>query len=148
MKPDAPFDLQRTYVFLEDGGRAPAIEVSEAFWHELMSGRPTSPDAALVANGAGWLTAVYAMDRDTPSWEMHPAGDELLVLLSGAIDVVLDGRDGQRVVALTAGASCVVPRGTWHRQIVRTPALELAVTYGKGTEHRPVEEATPPRRGT
>ncbi len=68
---------------------------------------------------------------------MHPAGDELLVLLSGAIDVVLETDAGNRVVELTEGTSCLVPRGTWHRQI-RTPGRELAITYGKGTQHRPL----------
>ena len=137
MDTDSPFDLMSTYVFLEDGGRAPAIEVTDAFWRDLMSGSPASPGAVLMANGAGWLTAIYRMERDTPTWEMHPAGDELLVLLSGAIDIVLEGAEGNRIVELRAGTSCLVPRGTWHKQVVRTPGQELAVTYGKGTKHRP-----------
>ena len=74
MDTDSPFDLTSTYVFLEDGGRAPTIEVTEAFWRDLMSGNPASPGAALLANGAGWLTAIYRMEHDTPTWEMHPAG--------------------------------------------------------------------------
>lgn len=131
------FDLTRTYVFLRDGGEAPKIEVSDGFWRDLMSGNPSSPDASLVAHGSGWLTAVYRFERDTPSWEMHPAGDELLVLLSGAIDVVLETARGADVVELREGTSLVVPRGTWHKQIVRSPARELAVTYGKGTQHKP-----------
>jgi len=132
-----PFDLTNTYVFLEDGGRAPTIEVTETFWRDLMGGNPSSPDAALVAQGEGWLTAIYRMERDTPTWEMHPAGDELLVLLSGEIDVVFEGGDGNHIVELRAGTSCLVPRGTWHKQVVRTPGQELVVTYGKGTRHRP-----------
>src|SRR6185295_1665370 len=99
-----PFDLTSTYVFLEDGGRAPTIEVTETFWRDLMGGNPSSSDAALVAQGEGWLTAIYRMERDTTTWEMHPAGDELLVLLSGAIDIVLDEDGGQRVVELREGA--------------------------------------------
>jgi hypothetical protein len=77
-------------VFLQDGGSASTIDVTEAFWRDLMSGSAASPGAALVANGIGWLTAIYRFKRDTPRWEMHPAGDELLVLLSGAIDIVLE----------------------------------------------------------
>src|SRR5690349_12461816 len=89
------FDLTTTYVFLEDGGRAPTIEVTESFWRELTSGNATSAGAALLANGVGWLTAIYDFQRDTTTWEMHP-GDELLVLLSGAIDVVLESEGGDR----------------------------------------------------
>ena len=139
MKADSSFDLTNTYVLLADGGHAPTIEVTETFWRDLMSGSAASPGAALVANGLGWLTAIYRFERDTPTWEMHPAGDELLVLLSGVIDIVLEGDGGNRIVELRAGKSCIVPRSTWHRQVVRTPGEELAITYCKGTQHRPVE---------
>ena len=138
MKTDSSFDLMNTYVFLQDGGRAPTIEVTESFWRDLMSGSAASPGAGLVANGVGWLTAIYRFERDTPTWEMHPAGDELLVLLSGAIDIVFETDGGHRTVELREGRSCMVPRGMWHKQIVRTPGRELAITYGKGTQHRPV----------
>ena len=40
-------------------------------------------------------------------------------------------------MTLQPGTACVVPRGTWHRQIVHQPAELLAITYGKGTQHRP-----------
>jgi mannose-6-phosphate isomerase-like protein (cupin superfamily) len=130
MKRDASFDLKSTCVFLQDGGRAPTIKVTESFWRDLMSGSPTSPGAVMVANGAGWLTAVYRFERDTPTWEMHPAGDEVLALLSGAIDIVLEVGGTNRVIELKEGATCVVPRGTWHKQVVRVPGHELAITYG------------------
>lgn len=138
MKSEASFDLTNTYVFLEDGGQAPTIEVDEKFWRELMSGNASSAGARLVAGGLGWLTAIYRLERDTTSWEMHPAGDELLVCLSGAIDIVLEVDGGDRVVELTQGKSCIVPRGVWHKQVVRAAGEELAVTYGRRTQHRPL----------
>jgi mannose-6-phosphate isomerase-like protein (cupin superfamily) len=69
---------------------------------------------------------------------MHPLGDELLFLLSGAVDIVFDSGQGERIVELKENGACVVPRGTWHKQIVRVPGRELAVTYGRGTQHRPL----------
>ncbi|MDQ3908353.1 MAG: cupin domain-containing protein [Acidobacteriota bacterium] len=85
------------------------------------------------------LLAVIRHDADTPHWEMHPAGDELLYQLSGASVVVLGGEGGAgREVELGAGRACVVPRGTWHRLVVREPGLLLFVTPGAGTEHRPL----------
>lgn len=131
-------DLRSTYAFLHDGGSAATIEVTDEFWRDLMSDNPTSPGAKLVAECAGWLTAVYRFERDTPVWEMHPEGDEVLVLLSGAIDVVFEVDGKAHIVELREDASCLVPRGTWHKQIVRAPGDELAITYGRGTEHRPV----------
>ena len=49
---------------------------------------------------------------------MHPAGEEVVYLLSGAIDLVLDGADGERIVPLRDGEAYIVPRGTWHRAVV------------------------------
>jgi mannose-6-phosphate isomerase-like protein (cupin superfamily) len=85
-----------------------------------------------------WLLTKFHMHCDTPTWEMHPAGDEVLYLLSGAMEVILEERDGNRVVELHAGEACLVPRGVWHRQLVRTAGDLLAITYGKGTQVRAV----------
>jgi mannose-6-phosphate isomerase-like protein (cupin superfamily) len=102
-----------------------------------MSGQPKSPGVALVAGGSGWLVAVYAIDRDAQAWEMHPAGDELLTVLSGEMEVVFQRPDDEITVALQAGESCLVPQGMWHRQVVRRTGQYLGITYGKGTQHRP-----------
>ena len=65
-------------------------------------------------------------------WELHPDQDELLYLVSGATDVLLrDDREdaaGERVIALQGGQACMVPRGVWHRQVVREPSLLLFVS--------------------
>jgi mannose-6-phosphate isomerase-like protein (cupin superfamily) len=129
------FRLSETYVFLRDGGSAPLVPTA-GFWQELMSGQPKSPGAALVAAGDGWLLATYAIDRDAQAWEMHPVGDELLTMLKGEMDVVLEQDGREIVVNLQAGQTCLVPRGTWHRQVVRQVGEYLGITYGKGTEHR------------
>jgi mannose-6-phosphate isomerase-like protein (cupin superfamily) len=136
--PDSAFDPVRTYAFLNDGGGAARIEAGESFWRELMSGAPRSADARLVAEGDGWLLSAYDMAASMTTWERHPAGDEVLCALSGALEAVVQGQDGERVVSLPAGAACVVPKGAWHRLVVRVPGRLLALTYGKGTEHRPM----------
>jgi mannose-6-phosphate isomerase-like protein (cupin superfamily) len=131
------FDLVHTYFHLADGGGALPIEVTETFWQELQTGDYRSEETARVANGDGWLVTKFHMANDSPTWEMHPAGDELLYLLSGAMEVILEERDGKRIVELHAGGTCLVPRGAWHRPIVRTPGDLLAITYGRGTQNRP-----------
>ena len=130
------FGLGDTYAFLKDGGSAPLIP-SAGFWQELMSGQPKSPGVAIVAGGEGWLVGKYAIDRDAQTWEMHPVGDELLTMLSGEMDVVFEQAGDEVTISLPAGRSCLVPRGTWHRQVVRHAGEYLGITYGKGTEHRP-----------
>jgi len=124
------FDLFGTYVHLGATGEAPAVEGGDEFWR--------LPATELDRKFGGWLVSAYHMTGDTRAWETHPSGDELLYLLSGANDVVLEMDDGQRTIELRAGSACVVPRGRWHRQIVRSPGDILSMTFGKGTQHRPV----------
>ena len=122
------FDLATTYVQLDDGPRAFAVEVDDEFWHTI-DRRPELQGVRLVG------TFHNAEDWDV--WEMHPAGDEVVCLLSGAVDVILDEPEGERVVGLEAGRTCIVPRGVWHRAIVREPGDTLHITRGEGTQHRP-----------
>jgi mannose-6-phosphate isomerase-like protein (cupin superfamily) len=81
-------------------------------------------------------------DFHADEWEVHPGGDELLYLLAGAIDVVLDEPDGERTVRLGSGRACLVPRGVWHRLILRQPSDLLFVTPTRGTRHRPAGAAS------
>jgi oxalate decarboxylase/phosphoglucose isomerase-like protein (cupin superfamily) len=135
--PRAAFDLFGTYVHLGDGGGALPVTVTETFWDELMSGEYRSEDVRAFGEKGGWMLATFHMTESMSHWELHPEGDEILHLLSGAIDVVLQETDGERVVALRPGTTCVVPKGAWHRQIVLTPGDLLSITYGRGTQHRP-----------
>lgn len=132
-----PFKLNDTYAFPKDGGVAPLIPTDANFWRDLMSEKPTSPGAALVTEGSGWLVGVYSITQDAQAWEMHPSGDELLAMLAGEMDVVLEEAVGEVTITLQAGHACLVRRGTWHRQVVRRPGEYLGATYGKGTRHRP-----------
>lgn len=70
--------------------------------------------------------------------EMHPDGDELLILLSGRVDVVLESEGGERKVAVSPGQGVIVPRGVWHRVLIREPSRIVFVTPGPGGEHRPL----------
>lgn len=132
------FDPATTYIHAADGGDAAHIPVTPTFWDELMSDAPRSDDAKRVATEGGWLFASFRVEEDTTTWEMHPEGDEILFLLSGAIDIVFETKDGEQVTQLTAGKACVVPKGVWHKHVVVSPGDELALTYGRGTQHKPV----------
>jgi mannose-6-phosphate isomerase-like protein (cupin superfamily) len=43
----------------------------------------------------------------------------------------------QRTVELRAGQGFVVPRGVWHRLIVRQPSAFVVMTPGPSKVHRP-----------
>jgi mannose-6-phosphate isomerase-like protein (cupin superfamily) len=68
--------------------------------------------------------------------EVHPDGDELLYLVSGAISVRLELANGDRTVELAAGDAVVVPKGIWHRITLREPGTLLHVTPGPHGEAR------------
>ena len=77
------------------------------------------------------------MQADWTHWEMHPAGDEILLMVEGRATFVLDLPEGSRDVDLPAGRLLVVPKGVWHTARVSVPARLLAITAGSGTQHRP-----------
>jgi mannose-6-phosphate isomerase-like protein (cupin superfamily) len=127
-KQRAGFALASTYVQLLDGLRAETVEVDENFWSEI--------DARKSLH-RGRLVGLMRMARgEGDHSEMHPAGDELLILLSGAADVILEERGGERAISLAAGEACVVPRGTWHHFHARRAGELLFVTPGRGTRAR------------
>src|SRR5262245_59500586 len=82
---------------------------------------PVRLDGRLV----GHVRTDHAGERD--EWELHPDQDELLYLVEGVTDVLLrdELHDGasERVIALRGGEACIVPQGTWHRQVIREPSV-------------------------
>jgi mannose-6-phosphate isomerase-like protein (cupin superfamily) len=85
----------------------------------------------------GRLVAVFRYEGDWSDAEMNPVGDEIVYVLTGAIDLVLQEPNGDRTIALDAGTGTLVPRGVWHTARVRAPGNVLHVTAGAGTQHRP-----------
>lgn len=130
MKDVTAFDLRKTFVNLNREGDADRIDVTEDFWAELREGTRRLD---------GYLITVSEIHNDIPHWEMHPNGDEVLYLLSGKLDILIEqsGRE-QRVPLRSDRPGTVVPAGAWHRAVVVEPGQMMFVTWGEGTEHRPV----------
>ena len=128
-----PFDLSNTYVHLGLGGRAEAMPDFE--WSQEYLDRysartePDGPDGRLVTLGR--------QDAPWDSWERHPAGEEIVVLVSGRVDLIQEIDGEERVVALTPGTAVINPRNVWHTANVHEPGDALFITPGRGTEHRP-----------
>ena len=86
----------------------------------------------------GRLVAMSSWSSDWASWEMHPAGDELVVCIAGAMTVHQEQPDGSIVsVTLGPGDYAINPPGIWHTADVPEQATALFVTSGLGTDHRP-----------
>jgi quercetin dioxygenase-like cupin family protein len=92
-----------------------------------------------VADGAeGRLVSLSSFTESWASWEMHPAGDELVLCLSGSITLQQEFADGTvATVTLHANEYAINPPGCWHTADIDGPATALFVTAGMGTEHRP-----------
>jgi len=123
----ADMDLERTYLSLDGAGVVRSHPV-EGFWETVDSN----------ADLLGTLVAAYVSTEDWPNWEMHPQGEEVLVLLEGRMTMILDEPGGERRVEMAPGATCIVPRGVYHRALVPQTSRFLGITYGAGTTHRPV----------
>lgn len=131
MKPSAtlPFDLLDTYAHLAPDGAATLHTGGAEFWEAI--GRRTELHA-------GRLLMVFRFSGNWPTWERHPAGDEIVCLLSGAMDLILDEPGGNRSLELRERSAVIVPRGVWHTAHVHLPSEALFITPGEGTENRPV----------
>ncbi len=132
-RPD--FDPFATIVHLRGDGRALPVAWTPDVFQKLVTG---ARDRVI-----GAKHGAEPADFHADEWEMHPGGDELLYLLAGLLDVILDEPAGERSFGLHGGQACVVPSGVWHRLILRQPSDLLFITPAHGTQHRPVGAARP-----
>jgi quercetin dioxygenase-like cupin family protein len=85
----------------------------------------------------GRLVSMHTFDEPWSSWEMHPAGSEVVVCTAGEMTLVQEV-DGKQVrTTLQTGEYAINPPGIWHTADVTGSATALFITAGKGTEHRP-----------
>lgn len=86
----------------------------------------------------GRLVSAYRFAANWDSWEMHPAGDEVVLCLEGRIVLHQEMADGRTArVVLNPGDYAVNPPGCWHTADVEGEAAALFITAGLGTQHRP-----------
>jgi mannose-6-phosphate isomerase-like protein (cupin superfamily) len=129
-----PFDLSRTYVHLGLGVRAvplPDFEFTPEYLKAYESAHASDGDE-------GRLVCITPQDATWDSWERHPAGEEVVLLISGRVDLVQDFGDTERVIPLHPGEAVINPTGVWHTARVHEPGQALFITPGRGTEHRPL----------
>ena len=121
-------DPSRTYLHLGTGPEIRLLPVTPDFWATIDERTDLH---------AGRLVTGMTNDADWTVWEMHPAGDELIVVTEGSVHFHLDDGTTVRELTVTAPEYVLVPAGTWHTADERGPARLLVVTWGEGTQHRP-----------
>jgi quercetin dioxygenase-like cupin family protein len=126
-----PLDLLSTFVVMHPDQSATPIDVTPSIYQEL--------DERFDGFKGRVLVSCFAFGSDWSSWERHPAGDEIVCLLSGKVTMVLD-RDGREELFQLhdAGSYVVVPRGLWHTARTSVPTRMVFVTPGEGTENKPI----------
>lgn len=136
-----PLDLSSTFVHLSNGGDTELIRLTPSFWRGSSSGKQYD---RLV----GTFEFTSSKDLHSTMQEMHPEADELLYVVSGAIDVVLEEGDAERAVALDAGQGAIVPRGVWHRLVMRKQGKLLFINSRAGIQSRTVRRPRKPVQPT
>jgi mannose-6-phosphate isomerase-like protein (cupin superfamily) len=86
----------------------------------------------------GRLVSLFRFEESWNSWEVHPAGDEVVCCLQGHMTLHQERPDGSREsYELGPGDYAINPRGTRHTADAEEPVVALFITAGKGTTNRP-----------
>lgn len=127
-----PRALERFPLHLGAGARAvPQPEFTGADWYEAYGARHAGDGAE------GRLVSLHSFSESWSSWEMHPAGDEVVVCIAGEITLIQELPGGSIArITLGTGDYAVNPPGTWHTADVAEKATVLFITPGLGTENR------------
>lgn len=133
MAADGRFRLESNPVHLGRGG---TVQLQPEFtgdptWY-VAYGERAAPDGA-----DGRLVSVHSFSEPWDSWEVHPAGEELVVCIDGFMTLFQEVEGAVRSVILGPGEAIVNPPGIWHTADVGDKATALFITAGMGTETRP-----------
>ncbi|ADI04269.1 hypothetical protein SBI_01148 [Streptomyces bingchenggensis BCW-1] len=135
-------DLRTTPVHLGLGSTAKPVE-GFAWDPEALQ----AYSAAVAADGAeGRMVMIFDGDGPGDHWESHPAGDELVVCLSGSVTVTRDLDGVPDRVLLGPGQATINPAGVWHAVDMTGLTSILTITAGLGTDHRPRTDTHPTER--
>jgi mannose-6-phosphate isomerase-like protein (cupin superfamily) len=86
----------------------------------------------------GRLVSLFRVEESWTSWEMHPAGEEVVCCVQGHMTLHQELPDGSTAdYELGPGDYAINPRGTWHTADADEPVVALFITAGKGTTNRP-----------
>jgi mannose-6-phosphate isomerase-like protein (cupin superfamily) len=117
-------DLADTYLHLDAGAGIEVLPVDEQFWATIDQRSDLD---------VGRLMMATPVTADWANREMHPDGDEVILVTDGAVRVHTDS--GEPVV-VRAPDLVLLPAGAWHTMDVIEPGRVVTITWGAGTQHR------------
>jgi hypothetical protein len=117
------------------GPRSRALSVEGFEWD---SGVLAAYSAAVADDGPeGRMVMVFEGSRSWDTRERHPAGDEVVICLSGRMTVIREVDGDQERIGLGPYEAMINPCGMWHTADVHEPVRFMTITPGQGTEHQP-----------
>ncbi|TDD73233.1 cupin domain-containing protein [Actinomadura darangshiensis] len=103
----------------------------------------------MTTGDGSWHVGTFHVETDADvhadHWEMHPAAEEAVCCLSGALRIHLRPEEAggeEEMVKLPAGTAFIVPRGRWHRLELDAPSDIMSITLRHGTR---LERRTSPQ---
>ena len=121
-------DPSEVYLHLHTDAEVHLEPVTPEFW-------PQIGDRSDLQTGR--LITGMATDSDWPTWEVHPAGDEVIILTAGVSRFHLDDGNDVTEHVVAAPRYLLMPKGVWHTMDVVEPGRAVVITWGEGTEMRP-----------
>ncbi|MBS0504314.1 MAG: cupin [Proteobacteria bacterium] len=125
--------IERFPVHLGLGARAvPQPEFTGMEWYAAYSDRNAGDGRE------GRLVSMYTFTENWTSWEMHPAGDEVVICVAGTMTLHQEKPDGTaETLTLVAGEYAINAPDVWHTADIDESATAVFITAGEGTQHRP-----------
>ena len=128
-----PRNLLEAFAVLRPDMSVQPVDVSPTLYTELNERFDGFTNHALIA--------VHDFAESWGTWERHPHGDEVVVLLRGSARMILRTAEFSESVQLgSVGDYVIVPRAIWHTVLVDEPTQMLFITPGEGTEHAGIDD--------
>ncbi len=127
-----PIDLSETYTLLHSTGDVEKVKGGDEFWktHRSIHDRV----------GQHWLFSEHFYQKDWTEWKMHPAGDEIIYLLDGSINVIINQANLSNTLKLRSNGVITIPRRVWYTIQVISPCHVLNISRELNTKLRQIDE--------
>ncbi|MBI4852108.1 MAG: cupin [Acidobacteria bacterium] len=124
-------DLQSTYVVIEPTQKTTLVDVTPTVFQDLEKNFGNFQNHLLVS--------CISFDKDWPTWEIHPEGDEIVYLLSGRAEILLEKENVIETLEVNKPSLyIIIPKNTWHTAKIHTPTTMIFITPGQNTQNRPI----------
>lgn len=124
------YQLERDAIHLGGAGRAVPVPGFNQDYDRYMAAHCTEAEP-------GRLVAVHESKEDWPVWEIHPAGEEVVLVTRGRAEFLQEIDGEVKRVVVGPNEAIVNPAGVPHTANVIEAFTAVYITPCPGTHHRP-----------